>query len=230
MVMQAILISKYDDETAVLTMILQRAGLSVRSVREISNLGDTWLDQPMDIILIAVPDDTPQLINEIHQLRQHTTVPIVLITSSEDENQLVTFLEKGIDCLIHRPYGIRYLAAMVGSLLRRTAGTALFNLPVLHQRDVSLDPSTRAVTVGERDPVRLTRLEFRLLHTLLINAGQIIPIENLVEFVWGYSGEGNQELVRGLVQRLRSKMEPDPPNPRYIINTPGIGYSFKTEN
>jgi DNA-binding response OmpR family regulator len=151
---------------------------------------------------------------------------MVMITAEEDENRLVAYLEKGIDCLIERPYGIRYLVAMITSLLRRTAGTALFNLPVLVQRDVSLDPSTRAVTVGEGEPVRLTRLEFRLLHTLLINAGQIIPTENLVEYVWGYSGEGNQDLVRGLVQRLRSKLEPDPRKPCYIINTPGIGYSF----
>ena len=225
--MQAILISPFDDESAVLTMILQRAGLSVRSVRDISSLGETWLDQPMDIFLIAVPDDTPQLLNQIHQLRQHTSVPIVMITAAEDESQQVAYLEKGIDCLVQRPYGVRYLAAMITSLLRRTAGTALFSLPVLTQGNVSLDPSSRAVQVGDGEPVRLTRLEFRLLHTLLINAGQIIPTENLVEYVWGYSGEGNQELVRGLVQRLRSKVEPDPRDPSYIINTPGIGYSFE---
>jgi DNA-binding response OmpR family regulator len=224
--MQAVLISPHDDENAVLTMILQRAGLSVKSVREISNLGDTWLDQPMDFILIAVPDDTHQLLNQIHQLRQHTSVPMVMITGADDESQLVEYLENGIDCLVQRPYGIRYLAALIASLLRRTAGTSLFSLPILQQGDVILDPSTRSVQVGEGEQVRLTRLEFRLLHTLIINAGQIIPTENLVEYVWGYSGEGNQELVRGLVQRLRTKVEPDPRKPSYIINSPGIGYSF----
>ncbi|MGB2964561.1 MAG: helix-turn-helix domain-containing protein [Anaerolineales bacterium] len=83
------------------------------------------------------------------------------------------------------------------------------------------------VQVGERNPVRLTHLEFRLLYTLITNPGQVIPTENLVEYIWGYSGEGNRDLVQGLVQRLRSKIEPDPRNPTYIINSPGIGYLFE---
>jgi DNA-binding response OmpR family regulator len=55
---------------------------------------------------------------------------------------------------------------------------------------------------------------------------QIIPTETIVEHVWGYAGEGNRELVRGLVQRLRSKIEPDPHQPRYILTESGIGYYF----
>jgi DNA-binding response OmpR family regulator len=60
----------------------------------------------------------------------------------------------------------------------------------------------------------------------MTHPGQIIPTENIVEHVWGYSGEGNRELVRGLVQRLRSKVEPEPHHPRYILTELGIGYYF----
>jgi DNA-binding response OmpR family regulator len=60
----------------------------------------------------------------------------------------------------------------------------------------------------------------------MTHAGQIIPSANLVEHVWGYSGEGNQELVRGLVKRLRSKIEPDPKKPQFVLTEPGIGYYF----
>jgi DNA-binding response OmpR family regulator len=81
--------------------------------------------------------------------------------------------------------------------------------------------------VGEREPKRLTQLEFRLLYTLITHVGQIIPAEQLVEHVWGYAGDGNRELVRGLVQRLRSKVEVDPRHPDYIITEVGIGYYFK---
>jgi DNA-binding response OmpR family regulator len=74
---------------------------------------------------------------------------------------------------------------------------------------------------------RLTQLEFRLLFTLMTHAGRVLPAETLVEYVWGYSGEGNRGLVRGLVQRLRSKVEPDPANPKYILTEPGLGYRFE---
>jgi DNA-binding response OmpR family regulator len=69
-------------------------------------------------------------------------------------------------------------------------------------------------------------LEFRLLFTLMTHAGRVIPAENLVEYVWGYTGEGNRSLVRGLIQRLRTKVEPNPSKPRYILTQPGVGYRF----
>jgi DNA-binding response OmpR family regulator len=97
---------------------------------------------------------------------------------------------------------------------------------MLTQKDVILDPSNRTVQVGEREPKRLTQLEFRLLYTLMTHVGQIIPTEQIIEHVWGYSGEGNRELVRGLVQRVRSKVEPEPRQPQYILTEVGIGYFF----
>ena len=60
----------------------------------------------------------------------------------------------------------------------------------------------------------------------MTHVGQIIPTTNIVEHVWGFSGEGNQELVRGLIKRLRLKIEPDQKNPNYILTEPGIGYYF----
>jgi DNA-binding response OmpR family regulator len=63
----------------------------------------------------------------------------------------------------------------------------------------------------------------------MLNAGQIVSAEALVEHVWGYSGEGDRTLVRGLVKRLRSKVEPDPSAPRFIQTEPGLGYAFKPQ-
>ena len=83
--------------------------------------------------------------------------------------------------------------------------------------------------LGDNQEKRLTQLEFRLLYTLMTNVGQIIPTDQIVEHVWGYSGEGNRELVRGLVQRLRSKVEPVPRKPEYILTEPGIGYYFSRD-
>jgi DNA-binding response OmpR family regulator len=101
-----------------------------------------------------------------------------------------------------------------------------FSLPSLTQREVGLNPADRTVTVGNGPSARLTHLEFRLLYTLMTHVGQIIPTDQIVEHVWGYTGEGNRDLVRGLVQRVRSKIEDDPRQPKYIITELGIGYYF----
>jgi len=60
----------------------------------------------------------------------------------------------------------------------------------------------------------------------MIHRDQVLPTETIVEQVWGYSGQGDKDLVRGLIRRLRTKVEPDPSNPRYILTVPGLGYSF----
>ncbi|MFO8035415.1 MAG: response regulator transcription factor [Anaerolineales bacterium] len=224
--MQALLICPHADETAVLTVILQKAGFSVRSMQSLSPSTTSWPEQPQDFILISSQVEDEGFLKRIRQIRLHTSVPIMLICDPVTESHMVELLEAGIDFLITRPYGVRYLRAQITSLIRRTAGTSFFHLPKLSQRDVVLDPSNRTVKVGSKDPVHLTHLEFRLLHTLITHPGQVIPSENIVEYVWGYSGEGNRELVRGLVQRLRSKMEPDPREPKYIQNELGVGYFF----
>ncbi len=82
------------------------------------------------------------------------------------------------------------------------------------------------VESSDRPSKRLTHLEFRLLYTLMINRGQILPTDTIVERVWGYSGQGDRELVRGLISRLRAKVKLDPRNPSYILTVPGVGYSF----
>jgi DNA-binding response OmpR family regulator len=225
--MQAYLIAPENDETAVLRQLLQNGGFKVRYSVQISHLITDWPEDPLDLILFVLQDTGESLAEEIRMLRQHSIVPFVLISDPVPESRLVALLDAGIDLFVPRPFGIQGLQAQIRVLIRRTRGTPLFHQPSLTQADMTLDPSERTVTVGSGEPVRLTHLEFRLLHTLITNPGQIIPSESLVEYVWGYSGEGNRDLVRGLIQRLRTKIEADPHDPKYIINAPGIGYSFK---
>ena len=116
--------------------------------------------------------------------------------------------------------------ADLAALLRRAAGLPFFTLPTLTISDLTLDPATRTVQVGILGPKRLTQLEFRLLYALMIHRGQVLPAEILVEQVWGYTGEGERDLVRGLIRRLRAKIEPDPSQPRFILTIAGIGYTF----
>jgi len=227
--MQALLFSPHTEEASVLNLILQREGFFVRTVHNLDQAIDAWPDQPADFVLITLPADFGRAVKHIQNIRLHTVIPICVISDPIPEDLQVNLLEAGADVVLLRPYGIRHLQAQIKALLRRSAGIPFFSLPNLSLQDVTLDPSLHSITVGDDEPKRLTQLEFRLLYTLMINAGQIIPTEQIVEHVWGYTGEGNRELVRGLVQRLRAKLEPIPRQPRYIITEPGIGYYFIRE-
>ena len=224
--MQAMLFSPHIEEASVLNLILQRVGFTVRTVHNLDQASDAWPEQSADFVLITLQDDISKALKHIENISLHTVIPICVISDPVNESVLVNLLEAGADIVIQRPFGIRFLQAQIKALLRRSAGIPFFSLPILSQHDVVLDPSIRTVKVGDEQEKHLTQLEFRLLYTLMTNVGQIIPTEQIVEHVWGYSGEGNRDLVRGLVQRLRAKIEPVSGKPRYVLTEPGIGYYF----
>jgi two-component system response regulator RpaA len=151
---------------------------------------------------------------------------MILILDPIPETIHVAMLDSGIDLILFRPVSPRLLRAQIKALMRRVSGMPLTILPTLSVGPVNLDPSTRAVEVAGCDPRRLTHLEFRLLYTLMMHEGQIMSVDQLVERVWGYSGDKDHDLTRNLVRRLRSKLEPDPKNPQYLITAPGLGYVF----
>lgn len=224
--MQAVLISPHADEANVLQVILQRAGFMVRSAKDMEQAIETWPENPSDLILIVISGEHSKSLSQIKLLRAHTVVPILLVSDPLTDDLHVNFLEAGANLVVIRPYSVRVLLSQIRSILHLCSGVPFFSLPILTQKEVKLDPSDRTVRIGDGVPIRLTHLEFRLLYTLMTHVGQIIPNERLVEHVWGYSGEGNRELVRGLIQRLRTKIEADPRKPKYILTEVGIGYFF----
>lgn len=254
--MRALLISQDPDETAVLSLVLQRAGLNVTRLREVPNAiptdatppthhpqepegrdefdesANTAVDvgeagNPLNLMVLATAEGSP--ISSIKSIRARSSVPLLVIAEHLDESTHVIALESGADLIVQRPFSARLLIAQTRALLRRASNLPFFTLPTLSAQDVELDPATRSVVVSGRSPRRLTQLEFRLLYTLMIHKEQVLPTEVLVEQVWGYTGEGERDLVRGLVRRLRSKVEPDPRHPRYVITVPGVGYTFSPE-
>jgi DNA-binding response OmpR family regulator len=225
--MQAVLFSPHVDEANVLQVILQQAGFMVRTARSLDQAIEAWPENPADFILISLTGEHSKSLTQIKQLRAHTASPMTLISDLLSDDLFVNYLEAGADLVVTRPYSVRALLAQIRALMRRGSGIPFFSLPMLTQKDVLLNPSDRTVQAGDRDPKRLTHLEFRLLYTLMTHIGQIIPSDQIVEQVWGYTGDGNRELVRGLVQRLRTKVEADPRQPEYIITEQGIGYFFR---
>ena len=221
--MYAMLLADNADERAVLSLVLQRAGLAVTTAHDLERAMKTWLDRPADLIVLA-RGDAP--LTDVRRSRTETPVPLVVIVNPIQENTHFSLLDAGADLVICRPFSARLLIAQVQALMRRAGTVPLFSLPAISQAGLTLDAANRTADVAGHRSRRLTHLEFRLLYTLMTHRGQVLPAEVIVERVWGYSGRGDKELVRGLVSRLRSKVEPEPRSPRYIRTVPGVGYCF----
>lgn len=223
--MYAFLLAHNADESATQRLALQRAGFAARVTTDLKQAIQDWQEQPSDLVLLSFRDQIP--FEEVRSLRGMTEAPFMVVTNPIDEDQHVDLLDAGVDLVIFRPFSTRLLIAQLRGLLRRLTGLSIFNLPNFNIGDLSLDPSTRTVQVEDGPAKHLTRLEFRLLYTLAVHAGQVLPVETLVEHVWGYSGRGDRDLVRGLIKRLRNKVEPAPQTPCYIVTVPGVGYKLQ---
>jgi DNA-binding response OmpR family regulator len=224
--MNALLICDDPDETAILSLVLQRVGLAPVPTADLDKAMVAWPQQPADLVLVAVRPCSPA---ELTRLVRHTMdAPLVIICDATTEDALCRAYEAGVDWVATRPYSARLLSWELRAIVQRTRGVPLLSLPSLRVDDLTLDASTRLVRREGTPPRRLTHLEFRLLYTLMMHRGQTLPTATLVERVWGYEGEGNMDLVRGLISRLRAKIEENPRLPRYIVTVPGVGYRLSS--
>jgi len=220
--MYALLVAHNVDESAALRLALQRVGFAVRISTDLHRAIQEWPANPSDLMLLSFPK-SPQ-VEPIRQFRAQGDIPLIVICQPIDEDLHVALLETGADLVVFRPYSLRLLIAQLRMMIKRAARVPLFTLPTLSMGDLVLDPSERTVQVQDSAVTRLTPLEFRLLYTLMMHPERVVPTETIVEHVWGYDGRGDKDLVRGLVKRLRSKVEPNPREPFYIHTVSGIGY------
>lgn len=225
--MEALLLSHNSDESASLRLALQRAGFFVQIEVDFDKILSTWHERSIDLVVLTFRTSSVP-VSGLKKLRAFTPAPFIVISEYKNEDAYVEFLDAGVDLVLFRPYSIRIFIAQIRALLRRTSGIPLFSLPVLTKGDISLEPAERTVRIKAGEVKRLTQLEFRLLYILILNAGQTISSTQLIEYVWGYSGKGNRDLVRGLIKRLRAKIEEDQQSPRYILTITGAGYTLKT--
>jgi DNA-binding response OmpR family regulator len=224
--MQTILVAHDAEEREILTFVLRHGGLAVANAPALDRVAARWMQRPADLIVVAWDGAHEPMLEAIAAVRAVTQVPLLLICDSLGETAACELLQTGADLVLARPVGPRLLAQYARTLLRRAHAIPAFRTPPLDVGRVRLDPASRTVAVTGHEPQRLTQLEYRLLYVLMSNREHVVPVEVIVERVWGYSGDGNRDLVRGLVSRLRRKIELEPDMPRIIETIPGTGYRF----
>jgi two-component system response regulator RegX3 len=161
------------------------------------------------------------------QLRQRSHVPIIMVTARDSEIDKVVGLEIGADDYVTKPYSPRELVARIRAVLRRQiTEVAELSTPTLSAGPVRMDVERHVVTVDGAS-VQLPLKEFELLELLLRNAGRVLTRGQLIDRVWGADYVGDTKTLDVHVKRLRSKVEPEPSTPRYIVTVRGLGYKFE---
>ncbi|APU12535.1 MULTISPECIES: response regulator transcription factor [Actinoalloteichus] len=161
------------------------------------------------------------------QLRQRSGVPVIMVTARDSEIDKVVGLELGADDYVTKPYSARELIARVRAVLRRGGDSDELPSQVLEAGPVRLDVERHVVTVSGTE-VSLPLKEFDLLEYLLRNVGRVLTRGQLIDRVWGADYVGDTKTLDVHVKRLRSKIEPDPGNPTFLITVRGLGYKLET--
>ncbi len=160
------------------------------------------------------------------RVREHSSVPIIVLTALDSESDKVTALDLGADDYLTKPFGVEELLARVRAVLRRTQSEAIPPTGgIKHFGDLEIDLSGHIVSLRGVE-VRLSPIEFSFLEQLIIHAGKVLTHRILLQRIWGPEYGGEAEYLRVYINRLRQKLEPDPANPRYLLTEPGVGYRF----
>jgi len=182
-----------------------------------------------DIILLdlGLPDvDGTEV---IRQVREWSTIPILVLSAREQEQAKVAALDLGADDYVTKPFGVNELLARMRAALRHIAGPPGEPAePVFALGDLKVDLGRRQVFVSTKE-IHLTPIEYKLLTTLIRYAGRVMTHRQLLKEVWGPLHVEEGHYLRVYMRQLRNKLEQNPAHPRYLVTELGVGYRLRTE-
>ena len=219
-----------DDDLALVDVIdftLRRAGFTTVFAHDGATALSRWESESPDLIILDW--NLPKLngLEVCRRIRAQADTPIIILSVRSAEDDVIKGLEIGADDYIVKPFSPRQLVARAEALLRRAKISYLSAEPILIG-GLTLDASRSQVIVNSGLPIKLTKLESRLLEILMLNHGQVLSVDTLIDHIWGPAG-GERTMVKQLVYRIRKKIESDPANPQFIETIGGVGYSLKKD-
>jgi two-component system KDP operon response regulator KdpE len=181
--------------------------------------------RPPDLVVLDLGLPDVDGVDVVRALRAWTTVPVLVLSARQTQEQKVAALDSGADDYVTKPFGMDELMARVRAALRRAEPTGQ-GQPVVEAESFTVDLAAHRVTTSAGE-VRLTPTEWHVLEVLVRNPGLLVTQRQLLQEVWGptYSTETNY--LRVYMSQLRGKLERDPSHPRHILTEAGVGYRFE---
>jgi DNA-binding response OmpR family regulator len=218
-----------DDDAEIRSSVRLGFELQWRDVEIIeADRGDRALtlveEQRPDLVLLDVGMPGLDGYAVLREIRAFSSVPVIMLTARDEPIDKVRGLEAGADDYVAKPFDHLELMARVRAVLRRLDLKAPAARAAQYRREgLAIDVEAREAHLGERRVV-LTPTEWRVLETLVSNAGWIVPRERLAARVWGRDEPGDLDALRVFIRRLREKLGDDATTPRYIETVRGVGY------
>lgn len=209
-----------------LVYLLQKEGYEVLEAPDGNRAIELFKSENPDLILLdlMLPGMSG---NEVcRQIRQTSTVPVIMLTAKDSEIDKVVGLEIGADDYVTKPYSTRELLARMKAVLRRNTEPASVQDGILEAGPVRMDVDQHLVFVNGQK-VSMPLKEFELLELLLENRNRVLTRGQIIDRVWGSNYFGDTKTLDVHVKRIRSKIEDDPARPALLVTVRGLGYKFE---
>ena len=219
-----------DDEKLIVKGIrfsLEQEGMEVDCAYDGEEAVQKAKENEYDIILLDVMLPKLDGFEVCQQIREFSSVPVIMLTAKGDDMDKILGLEYGADGYITKPFNILEVKARIKAIIRRTKKKApeKENRKVVEKGDLHLDCDSRRLNIGGKE-INLTAKEFDLLELMALNPNKVYSRDHLLNAVWGYDYPGDVRTVDVHIRRLREKIEANPSEPKYVHTKWGVGYYF----
>ena len=219
-----------DDEKLIVKGIrfsLEQDGMEVDCAYDGEEALQKIQENEYDIILLDVMLPKLTGFEVCQQMREFSSVPVVMLTAKGDDMDKILGLEYGADDYITKPFNILEVKARIKAIMRRTKKKAPEREArrVVNKGEFHLDCESRRLNIGGKE-INLTAKEFDLLELMALNPNKVYSRDHLLNAVWGYDYPGDVRTVDVHIRRLREKIEQKPSEPKYVHTKWGVGYYF----
>ena len=207
---------------------LEQSGYQVSSAANAEAALAQSRREPADLVLLDIGLPGMDGLDALRHFKEELKIPVIFLTARRRNLEEVLGLELGAEDYITKPFDFDVLLAHIKAVLRRMERpTPTHSLPLpIKIGELVIDPAAHTVTV-EGHPIALTPREFDLLHTFALEPNRVIPVDELLDRVWGAEFVGQPQVVYVHVRWLREKIEKDPDHPQRIVSVRGVGYKLQ---
>ena len=214
------------DTAPVWGYVLRQQGLIVILETSLEKAIDRWSAEMPDLVVLDLDAKHTDRMALYHRFREVSVAPILLFLPAYHETEILEAYHAGVDDVVIKPISPAIFLAKILAWGRRSWTVPVDTLNLINAGKHRLEPARRCLIQSDGSEVKLTNLEFRLLHLLMSRPGFIFGAEEIVQSIWGGYGNGDQVLLKNVVYRLRKKIEVDPGHP-VLLQTWHGGYSFQ---